>query len=103
MGHMTRFLRGVLTLLLLRQHRQSNLEGIGCCSLAGDLVLGGLVDGLQERLVHCGGLYSLLQLGIRLLEVGLQVGHAVESLHQGLGGGHLLLFERLVFLSGFGV
>jgi len=87
--------------LLLGQHRQSNLEGIGCCSLARDLVLGGVVDGLQERLVHGGGLNSLLKLGVRLLEVSLQVGHAVESLHQGLGGGHLLLFEWLVFLSGF--
>jgi len=84
----------VLTLaVLLGQHRQSNLEGVRSRRLPRDLVLGGVVDGLQERLVHGGGLYSLLQLGIRLLEVRLQVGHAVESLHQGLGGGHLLLFE----------
>jgi len=84
---MTRFLLGILGLLLLGQHRQSNLEGIGSRRLPRDLVLGGLVDGLQERLVHSGALHSLLEVGISLLQISLEGGHAVQSLHQSLGGG----------------
>jgi len=83
----TRFLLRLLGLLLLGQHGQSNLEGVGGCRLPGDLVLRGLVDGGQESLVHGGSLDSLLELGVRLLQVSLEVSHAVESLHEGLGSG----------------
>jgi len=77
----------LLGLLLLGQHGQSNLEGVGSCRLPGDLVLRSLVDGCQESLVHGGSLDSLLELGVRLLQVSLEVSHAVESLHEGLGSG----------------
>ena len=76
-----------ISLLLLRQHREGDLERICGRSLLWDLVLGRGLDGGQKRLVHRGSLNSLLELGIRLLQIGLQVSHAIQSLHQSLGSG----------------
>ena len=73
-------LLGIL-LLLLGQHRQGQLVGVTSSHLVRYVLLG-LLDGVEERLVHGGALDLSLQVGIRLLEVSLEHVHAVQKLLQ---------------------